>query len=55
MLQGGSSKVIQHLIDAEADVDQPYLQPRLSLVGIVHKVRAATGPTGAAELLQVVR
>lgn len=39
MLQGGSHQVVRRLIEAEADVDQVYRQPSLSLVGIVHKVK----------------
>lgn len=39
MLQGGSHQVVRRLIEADADVDQPYRQPSFSLVGIVHKVK----------------
>lgn len=39
MLQGGSSQVVSALIAAGCDVDAPYLQPIMSLVGIVHRVK----------------
>ena len=34
--------MVRRLIEADADVDQPYRQPSFSLVGIVHKAPRGT-------------